>query len=166
MFGLDADNYIGSLHQKNQHHHTWATFYTQERILPLCKTLFGRGYFSKKELSVAENADVKLNDIFPEEPPALLHGDLWSGNFMIGKDGPVIYDPAVYYGHREMDIGMSLLFGGFDHEMYKAYEDAWPLEKDWKRRIPATQLYPLLVHAVLFGGNYVGSAAAILSKLA
>ena len=166
MFGLDADNYIGSLKQKNKQHPTWASFYTHERIFPLCKILFDKGHFSKRELSIAEKTEAILNNIFPAESPALLHGDLWSGNFMIGNNGPVIYDPAVYYGHREMDIGMSLLFGGFDRQMYEAYSDTWPLEKNWESRVQVTQLYPLLVHAVLFGAHYVNSAGAILNKLA
>jgi fructosamine-3-kinase len=165
MFGLHADNYIGSLRQSNKPTDSWATFYLQERILPLSVQLFDRGSFSQKEIKIVEKSEGKLSNIFPQEPPALLHGDLWSGNFMIGTNGPVIYDPAVYYGHREMDIGMSLLFGGFDRVMYEAYNDAWPLEKNWKSRVPITQLYPLLVHAVLFGGHYIKSAAEILAGL-
>jgi len=107
----------------------------------------------------------KSEFLFPEEPPALLHGDLWSGNFKITTEGEAtIFDPAVYYGHREMDIGMTLLFGGFDQRFYEAYHEIYPLEKDWKQRIPLTQLYPLLVHALLFGGHYVESVRRIMKN--
>src|SRR6185503_2478435 len=96
-------------------------------------------------------------DIFPTEAPSLLHGDLWSGNFIIADNGnPCIYDPAVYYGHREMDLGMTKLFGGFDSRFYSAYHESFPLESSWQKRLDLTELYPLLVHAILFGGSYVG----------
>ena len=75
---------------------------------------------------------------------------------------PAIYDPAVYYGHREMDIGMTKLFGGFDQHFYDVYNDTYPLAKGWEKRLPVTQIYPLLVHAVLFGGHYIGSVKDIL----
>ena len=73
-----------------------------------------------------------------------------------------MYDPAVYYGHREMDIGMTKLFGGFDQRFYDAYNEVYPLEKDWQQRLRPAQLYPLLVHAVLFGGHYISSARDII----
>ena len=75
-----------------------------------------------------------------------------------------IYDPAVYYGHREMDIGMTKLFGGFDQRFYDAYNEVYPLEKDWLKRLPLTQLYPLLVHAILFGGNYTIRTIEIMNE--
>ncbi|MCE3259411.1 MAG: hypothetical protein K0S12_1052, partial [Bacteroidetes bacterium] len=117
------------------------------------------GVFTKSDLTHAEKLCAKLPDLFPEETPSLLHGDLWSGNFMVSASGQAcIYDPAVYYGHREMDLGMTKLFGGFDNEFYSAYEETYPLEKNWRERLLLTQLYPVLVHAVLFGGGYADSA--------
>jgi len=83
---------------------------------------------------------------------------------MFTSKGPAVYDPAVYYGHREMDLGMSLLFSGFDQEFYDTYNEVYPLEKNWKERIELTQLYPLLVHAVLFKGHYIQSVKTILKK--
>ena len=86
---------------------------------------------------------------------------------MIHSSGyAAFYDPAVYCGHREMDIGMTKLFGGFDLRFYKAYNEIYPLEKDWEKRLPLTQLYPLLVHAVLFGGHYISEARDIIKHFA
>jgi len=111
----------------------------------------------------AENLCKRFDELFPDESPALLHGDLWSGNFMVASNGyAAIFDPAVYFGHREMDIGMTKLFGGFDQRFYDAYEEAYPLEKDWKQRLTLTQLYPLLVHAILFSGYYVDKTRTII----
>ena len=108
---------------------------------------------------------MQFKEIFPIEPPSLLHGDLWSGNFMMTSESAALIDPAVYYGHREMDIGMTLLFGGFQADFYNAYQETYPLDKGWQQRLPLTQLYPLLVHAVLFGGHYTGKAREILENV-
>jgi protein-ribulosamine 3-kinase len=156
-FGFEEDNFIGSLHQSNKKHDSWSKFYSGERILPLTVKLG----FDKK---LVENFCNKIENLFPKETPSLLHGDLWSGNFMCAANGKAcIYDPAVYYGHREMDLGMTKLFGGFDKKFYEAYNSAYPLQKDWEKRIELTQLYPLLVHAALFGGGYVNQANQILN---
>jgi fructosamine-3-kinase len=164
-FGLNEDNYIGSLKQINNRHNEWAEFYIHCRIIPLVKILFDRGSYSKNDLIITENFCKLLKNIFPAEHPSLLHGDLWSGNYLIHSSGyAVIYDPAVYFGHREMDIGMTKLFGGFDKRFYEAYNETYPLEKDWEKRLELMQLYPLLVHAVLFGGHYNGSALSIMKK--
>ena len=109
----------------------------------------------------------QLDTLFPTEPPALLHGDLWSGNFLCDeKSRPVLIDPAVYYGHREMDLAMTKLFGGFDAELYKAYHAEWPLEQGWEERLELYNLYPLLVHVNLFGGAYVQQVETILKRYA
>lgn len=162
-FGWKEDNYIGSLQQSNAQHLTWSSFYAECRIEPLVKKLFSLKAFSSTDVAAAASFCQKLASLFPDEPAALLHGDLWSGNYMItSSDGIAIYDPAVYCGHREMDIGMSLLFGGFSEQFYTTYHEHYPLEKNWRERIPLTQLYPLLVHAVLFGGHYVNDAREII----
>src|SRR6185436_3623723 len=99
------------------------------------------------------------------EKPSLIHGDLWSGNFLCDEDGqPVTYDLAVYYGNREMDIAMSLLFGGFDKTFYDHYNGVFPLQPNWKERITLCQLYPLLVHLILFGGHYYYSVIDVIRK--
>jgi fructosamine-3-kinase len=162
-FGLDQDNYIGSRRQINDQHNEWHLFYTECRIMSLVKSLFYSKIFSSKDLNTAETFCSKLKNIFPPEPAALLHGDLWAGNYLISSSGyAAIFDPAVYFGHREMDIGMTKLFGGFDQRFYEAYHETYPLEKEWEKRLPITQLYPLLVHAVLFGGHYIESVRNIL----
>ncbi len=157
QFGWEDDNYIGSLPQSNQLRPTWHLFYVECRILPLVKRLFDANSVTRQDLSAAEAFCKKLDQVFPVEPPSLLHGDLWNGNFMVTSTGkPAIFDPAVYCGHREMDLGMTKLFGGFDERFYHAYHEVYPLEDGWQQRLPLTQLYPLLVHAVLFGGHYLG----------
>lgn len=162
-FGFEADNYIGSLPQNNQRHDNWPGFYAQCRIMPLVKQLNDSKSLSAQDVACAEQFCNRLPEIFPEETPSLLHADLWSGNYMTGPHGqPAMIDPAVYYGHREMDLGMTLLFGGFAAEFYEAYQHACPLESRWRQRVRYTQLYPLLVHAILFGGHYVGSVREIL----
>src|SRR5688500_4890234 len=131
-FGWSADNYIGSLPQYNIQHDSWHMFYTECRILPLVKKLFDAGVFTKQDAITAESFCKKIDRLFSQEPPALLHGDLWGGNFMITAAGnAAIYDPAVYYGHREMDLGMTKLFGGFDERFYTAYNEVYTLEKGW-----------------------------------
>lgn len=164
-FGWEEDNYIGSLHQYNTKYDSWHLFYAECRIMPLISRLFNTAVFSRQDVMTAESLCKKFDQLFPHEPPALLHGDLWSGNFMITATGSAgIYDPAVYYGNREMDIGMTKLFGGFDERFYVAYNEKYPLEKDWQLRLQLTQLYPVLVHAVLFGGHYVRSAKDIMKR--
>ncbi len=164
-FGLDLDNYIGFLVQPNKKSNSWSEFYAEQRILHFIKKAFDDKKCDSSDIRMADRLCSKLDDLFPPEQPSLLHGDLWSGNFMINKNGlPVIYDPAVYYGHREMDIGMSLLFGGFDKSFYSFYNEAWPMEQHWKSRIDLTQLYPLLVHLNLFGGHYYQSVRTTLKK--
>ena len=160
-FGLDHNNYIGSLQQSNTEHVTWVDFFVSERLEPQLRLAnlpadlvrrFGQ-LFSK------------LNEVFPTEPPSLLHGDLWNGNYMTASDGAVVLiDPAVYYGHREMDIGMSKLFGGFSASFYTAYNDVFPMEYGWEGRVDICNLYPLLVHVNLFGGSYLSQVTSILNK--
>jgi fructosamine-3-kinase len=164
-FGLNENNYIGTLNQSNHYCPEWAQFYASQRILPLFHLALQQQKCNTQDVSDAERLCQKLTTIFPNEPPSLLHGDLWGGNFMCVKDGQsAIYDPAVYYGHREMDIAMSLLFGGFDASFYTYYNDVFPLEKGWKDRVELCQLYPLLVHLILFGGHYYSTVKEILRK--
>jgi fructosamine-3-kinase len=164
-FGLHEDNFIGSLIQLNNRHEQWHSFYGGSRIMPLVRVLFDEGHYSKTDVAAAHNFCEHSKNLFPAEPPSLLHGDLWAGNYLIHSSGyAAIYDPAVYFGHREMDIGMTKLFGGFDQRFYGAYNETYPLERGWEKRIQLTQLYPLLVHSVLFGGHYIASARNIIQK--
>lgn len=164
-FGLDHDNYIGSLSQVNNNHMKWADFYRDERLIPQMKLAEKTGRLSKRMRSGFEALFNKLSHLFPTEKPALLHGDLWSGNMMVSSDGgPCIFDPAVYYGHREMDLAMMALFGGFGESWEGAYNDVYRLESGWQERTEIGQLYPLMVHVNLFGGGYARSVETILQK--
>lgn len=164
-FGWEEHNFIGSLPQENTIHDSWYSFYKECRIMALVQVLFNTGAFSKQDIAVAEALCGKISQRFPQEIPSLLHGDLWAGNFMITSSGDAaIFDPAVYYGHREMDIGMTKLFGGFDQRFYDGYNSIYPLEKHWLERLPLTQLYPVLVHAILFGGHYISTAREIMKR--
>ncbi len=163
FFGWEKDNYIGRLPQCNKKHSTWDEFYTECRIMPMVEILFNKGDFNKEDITAAGSFCNQLDKLYPVEHPALLHGDLWSMNFTVTSNGhPVIFDPSVYYGHREMDIGMTKLFGGFDRRFYSAYNEIYPLEQEWETRLKLSEAYPLLVHAVMFGGIYISKARDIL----
>jgi fructosamine-3-kinase len=164
-FGLDHDNYIGSLVQKNTYHPDFFSFFISERIEPQLKEARNKGAFSQGETRYFDSLINTLHNIIPVEKPALIHGDLWSGNYMVTANGsPCLIDPAVYYGHREADIAMTQLFGGFQPEFYHSYNQAWPMEKDWQKRMDIFNLYPLLVHVNLFGGSYARQVLQIIRQ--
>lgn len=165
QFGLDHDNYIGKLTQSNTYWDAWADFYREERLLPQMLMARNSGRMTEKDVQYLENLCAELPNLCPVEHPALIHGDLWAGNYMVNYDGqPVLIDPAVSYGHREMDLAMSRLFGGFDATFYQAYEEVFPLEDGFEERLDIYQLYYLLVHVNLFGGAYVNSVQGILRR--
>lgn len=164
-FGFEFDNFIGSLYQSNKELETWPKFFTEERLLPMIKLARNSQKISSSLIKRFERFFYKIDEIFPKEQPALIHGDLWNGNFMIDENGEAcLIDPAIYFGFREMDIAMSKLFGGFDYTFYGAYNDFYPMEKGWEERVDYCNLYPLLVHVNLFGGSYINSVERILSK--
>lgn len=164
-YGFEHNNFIGSLAQLNNKHNTWVDFYAHERLIPLAKKANKKGVLENEHVDAIESLSSKLSSIFPKDKPALLHGDLWSGNFMVDQNGsPVVFDPAVYYGNREMDIAMSLLFGGFDNRFYAAYQHYNPLQTGWEERLNLCQLYPLLVHLTLFGGGYHEKVVNIIKQ--
>ena len=164
-FGLPFQNYIGRLHQQNNAHDNWPGFYANERILYLVQKAGSRRLLSPDEIKMAEKLCSKLEQYIPEEKPSLLHGDLWYGNFLPQQNGePAVFDPAVYYGHREMDLAMAGLFGGFDKLFFEAYQSVYPLSPGWKERVEIFELYPLLVHLLLFGGSYHEKVIAILNN--
>ena len=163
-FGLNHHNFIGRLPQSNEAYEQWADFYLQERILPLAYQLHKKGSIHSDQISRFESLHPIIESLYPDEAPALLHGDLWSGNYFYLSDGKAaIFDPAVYYGHREMDLAMSRLFGGFAPEFYRAYDEVYPLADGFDDRLKLSQLYPVLVHACLFGGHYIQGSLTILN---
>lgn len=165
QFGFAHDNFIGSLPQSNTRHDTWPDFFTEERLFPQMRLARDGNRLNINDERFLENLCRKLSDICPAEPPALTHGDLWNGNYLCNTSNrPVLIDPAASFAHREMDLAMSRLFGGFDPLFYQSYENAWPLEKGFEERIEVYQLYYLLVHVNLFGGGYIESVRRILNR--
>jgi fructosamine-3-kinase len=155
-FGFETDNYMGSLPQSNRRHNTWSNFFISERLMPMVEMATDKRYFNASDLQNFEQLYKILPGLFNEEPPSLIHGDLWGGNYLIGEDEkPYLIDPAVSYGHREFDIAMTTLFGGFSQEFYTAYHEAFPLAKGWQQRVDLWNLYPLLIHLNLFGMGYL-----------
>ncbi|MCF7568577.1 fructosamine kinase family protein [Sabulilitoribacter arenilitoris] len=164
-FGLDKDNYIGSLPQSNSAHKTWVKFYTHERLLPQLELAQQKGLLSVSECPSEQHIKNHLELLFKGIKPSLLHGDLWSGNYLISKNSePYLIDPAVYYGHNEVDIAMTKLFDGFGNAFYESYHSYFPLDENTSARIDIYQLYYLLVHLNLFGSSYYGSVVSILKK--
>ena len=164
-FGLDEDNYMGSLPQKNEPHGDWNKFFINCRLQPQIKLAEEKRLLQKKHLAAFENFYFKLPMIFNEEKPSLLHGDLWSGNFMCDENAqPVLIDPAVYYGHRSVDLAMTTLFGGFDKAFYDAYNYHFPFPSNYQDQWEVANLYPLLIHLNLFGSSYLGQIEQSLKK--
>ncbi|HTR53215.1 MAG TPA: fructosamine kinase family protein [Kofleriaceae bacterium] len=159
-FGLATANYLATLPQDNTTEPDWPAFYIERRLRPLCT----RGKLGADALLDRLRARA---DVFgPPEPPARLHGDLWWGNVGALAGGePVIFDPAVYGGHREIDLAMLALFGGLPDELVAAYGEIHPLAAGWRERIALHQLYPLAAHACLFGGSYGARVMATLRRL-
>lgn len=165
LFGLDHDNYIGSLPQKNKQCKTWEEFLVLNRLDPLVKSAFDQKLLNREDINGFDRLYPTIENMLPKEQPSLLHGDLWSGNFMVNSQGEAsIIDPAVYYGHREMDIAMTKLFGGFSTNFYNYYNDEYPLEKGWEKRVEFNKLYPLLAHLLLFGSSYAEQLRHILRR--
>jgi fructosamine-3-kinase len=157
-FGLDQPNYLATLPQDNTPEPDWPTFFVERRLRPL----FRRGNL---KLESGLDALLRQRDLFgPPEAPARLHGDLWWGNVGSCDGTPVLIDPAVYGGHREIDLAMLALFGGIPDELVDAYDEVFPLADGWRERIPLYQLYPLAAHACLFGGSYREQVATTLAR--
>lgn len=163
-FGLDHHNYIGRLPQDNTPEPDWVEFYRQRRLEPQVARAARAGLLSASTRRRFELLYARLATLVGErEPPARLHGDLWGGNLHVDDQGmPALIDPAVYGGHREMDLAMMRLFGGFGERVFAAYQEAWPLAPGHRERVLLYQLYPLLVHVNLFGAGYVGSVERAL----
>lgn len=165
-FGLDDDGYIGRLPLLNRTLPTWAEFWAERRIAPYLKVLRDKDMVTAEEAATIEAAVAKGGEIVPVEPPARLHGDLWNGNVLwAGDDRVVVVDPAAHGGHREVDLAMLALFGLPQlPQVMAAYDEAYPLADGWEDRLGFHQLFPLLVHACLFGGQYAARAARVASR--
>jgi fructosamine-3-kinase len=167
-FGAEADGYIGTLPLPNRTAPTWPEFYATRRVLPYLKLARDRGSVSAEDADAVESVVRRITELAgPEEPPARLHGDLWSGNVLWGQDGRAwLVDPAAYGGHRETDLAMLALFGLPQlSRVLAAYDDEAPLADGWEDRVALHQLFPLLVHAALFGGGYGARAGEAARSL-
>jgi protein-ribulosamine 3-kinase len=169
-FGFFEDNYIGSTLQKNLPcSNSWRDFYHVQRLLFQFQLAERNDYADNKLQVLFRALEKNLDNLILEdgEPPALLHGDLWSGNYLCTEnDTPAIIDPAVYYGHREADLAMTMLFGGFGDSFYSSYRESFPLQPGWQKRIELYKLYHLFNHLNLFGEEYYGQVVAIMKELA
>ncbi len=164
-FGLDHDNYIGSLPQHNTRHDSWVDFFAEERLEIQLRMAVDKGKIASSLARHFGTLFQKLHALIPAEEPSLIHGDLWNGNVIVSPSGQgCLIDPAVYYGSREMDIAMSRLFGGFPREFYDHYNRCFPLLPCWEERMDICNLYPLLVHVNLFGGGYLQEIKNILKR--
>jgi fructosamine-3-kinase len=163
-FGWDQSNTIGETPQINTWCTDWTTFFSHHRIgyqLQLAQRRGGSFSLGQELLQVIPQVLAEHN---PQ--PSLVHGDLWSGNAAFSRTGePIIFDPAVYYGDREVDLAMSELFGSFPAEFYQGYQDAWPLEAGYSQRKVLYNLYHILNHFNLFGGGYYNQAERVIHQV-
>ena len=165
-FGLNFDNYIGSLPQSNQSNSNWSDFYWNNRIMPLIESSKIYRFFNKKQLEQFDLLRNNLENVLDFNSPSLIHGDLWSGNIFFNEQSkPVLVDPAIYFGVGEVDIAMTKLFGQFPSSFYNAYFEINQARKGIKERISIYQLYPLLVHSILFGKSYFSQTADTLNSI-
>jgi fructosamine-3-kinase len=167
-FGWRRDNAIGASPQPNAHDDDWARFFAQQRIGAQLE-LARRNRLPGAVLEKGERLVGRIPDLLAgrKPAPALLHGDLWGGNWAADREGrPVVFDPAVHYGDAECDLAMTRLFGGFGPDFYAAYDEVIPPAPGREARLRLYQLYHVLNHANLFGGGYVGQAARLMDELA
>lgn len=165
-FGLDFNNYIGSLPQNNEPMGDGLAFFIEKRLRVQAGLAYYQGHIDRDLLDQLSRFYDLLPDLLPiSEKPALLHGDLWSGNFLVNELGKAtLIDPATYYGWREAELAFTRLFGGFESRFYEAYQEVYPLEKDFEKRVEIYNLYPLLVHLNLFGSSYREMIERIIKK--
>ena len=162
-FGWEGANFIGSLPQSNEAHTNWADFYAAERLLPQFRLAQDAGWLNAADGQQLDTLVRELPRSCPTEPASLVHGDLWSGNFLaVHGEEPALIDPSVAYAHRELDLAMTQLFGGFPRDFYYHYEEVYPLAAGFEQRVGLYQLYYLLVHVNLFGSSYVEAVRRVL----
>lgn len=162
-FGWTQDNYIGTTSQPNPHVESWVDFLREHRLGHMLRLCEASGFSFRGATTLLDN----LERFFESSPsPSLLHGDLWAGNAGVLNTGEaVIFDPAIYFGDREADLAMTRLFGGFDASFYRSYEEVWPLPPGHEFRTDLYNLYHILNHTILFGGNYSNQAQAMIDAL-
>jgi len=163
QYGAAQDNFIATLHQHNDWYDNFFDYYIESRLMPQFTLAYDNGYL--QDSIAIEDFLQRITNIIPSEKPTLIHGDLWSGNYMISdNDNAYLIDPSVSYGHREMDIAMLHLFGGVPGMLMQLYNEVHPLITGWKDRMDIFQLYYLLVHLNIFGKSYLGQVQRILDR--
>ncbi|CUR54859.1 Aminoglycoside phosphotransferase [metagenome] len=165
-YGLEDDGFIGRLPLPNATAPSWPEFYATRRVLPYLKLAADRGHIAPDHAAAVEGLIGRFTDLLPDEGPARLHGDLWNGNVLWGHDAQIwLIDPAAYAGHREVDLAMLALFGLPNlPRVLDSYQEAAPLTDGWEDRTGIYQLFPLLVHAAMFGGTYGARAAEVAAR--
>lgn len=164
-WGLDHDNFVGTLAQRNvapEPWSSWPEFWREARLAPRVRSVHDRGLLDDAARRAFDRLFARLDELVGEHEPARLHGDLWAGNVLADRGGPILIDPAVYVGVREVDLAMWSLFSRPRPRMLAAYQEAWPLAPQWQQRVELYQLYPLLVHVELFGAEYLPPLRAAL----
>ncbi len=165
-YGYFEDNFIGSTEQINvPQNESWSEFYFENRLMFQFRLAEKNGHSTNELKSGMKDIEKNIDKIIlgSEEKPTLLHGDLWGGNYIVDQRGnPVLIDPAVYYGHREADLAMTKLFGGFDPNFYSAYQEEFPLKEEWEYRENVYKLYHILNHLNLFGSGYYSQAMSLI----
>ncbi len=166
VFGREDRRTTGSRGLPNEPCRTWAEFYATQRLIPLAR--LATGVLTSATVAALEALATRLDEFgAADEPAARLHGDLWAGNRIVDAAGESwLIDPAAHGGHREFDLAMMRLFGGFGAECFAAYADVHPLADGWRERVPLHQIAPLVVHAVKFGGGYVAAATQAIHTYA
>lgn len=164
-FGFHHPNYCGTTLQDNTWTNSWPEFYAHRRIGNLVQQIKASRGISNEELKIYEKLVERMPQLLAHTTvPSLIHGDLWSGNYMHTANGPAMIDPACYYADREMELGMMQLFGGFSVQVWDAYQSEFPLPEGWRERIRLYQLYHVLNHYLLFGGSYGWQALEIAKE--
>ncbi|MCC6931843.1 MAG: fructosamine kinase family protein [Deltaproteobacteria bacterium] len=167
-YGLERNNFIGSLPQENTEMSNWGEFFFNQRLVKQAQLGSVSGWFDynfERLFAVKQQVIIDLLNEVNDEGPTLLHGDLWSGNVYWTKEGAALIDPAVYFGNREADIAFSEMFGGFGRRFYQAYQDAYPLRSGYPKRKIILNLYHQMTHANMFGGSYVSEAYSSLTRI-
>lgn len=166
-FGFEVDTYCGATPQPNPWTKSWIEFYRTQRLGHQLRLARERGVLGSPDAKRFARLLDRLPELLegPEEPPALIHGDLWSGNLHVSPAGtPALIDPASYYAHREAELGMMTLMGGYSGRVYDAYDEVYPLDPGWRDRNPLYELYHLVNHANLFGGGYVSQTMSLVRR--
>ncbi len=163
-FGLDHSNYMGSLMQRNNFCNSFHEFFIVYRLGDQIRIARDAKWLDSSHVKAFDRLFLRFEDLIPSEKPALIHGDLWTGNIHETKQGIYFIDPAIAFSHRETDIAMTQLFGNLPEAFYRSYHETLPLENGWQDRVPIFNLYPLLIHLNLFGYTYLRSIEEVLRR--